>query len=198
MGNYHHPARFSILVLVINVLTVSLSGCSNAHDSTLEENFRNPPLDARPMTWWHWINGNVTKDGITADLEAMQRIGLRGCLTFNVNLDLPKGPAVFMQPDWLDLMDHTVKEAGRLGIEFGVHNCDGWSQAGGPWITPERSMKVLTWTTTTVNGPAHFDGNLEQPHALHEFYRDLAIIAFPTHFGSDAPRRAATSRSPDR
>ena len=160
--------------------------CSSAEprlDRSLDEAFRNPSAASRPMTWWHWMNGNVTKEGITADLAAMQRVGLRGCLAFNVNLDLPQGPAIFMQPRWLELVDHAVSEAKRLGLEFGVHNCDGWSQAGGPWISPEQSMKVLAWTTTTVEGARPFSEVLAAPRAVGGFYRDLAVIAYPTPDG---------------
>ena len=172
-------ALFHVILLVL----VSLPSRSYAIDPSLEAGFRNPPHESCPLTWWHWMDGNVSKVGITADLEAMKRIGLRGCLAFNVSYGLPHGAARFMQAHWLDLLDHTVREAGRLGLAFGVHNCDGWSQAGGPWITPERSMKVLTWTTIEVEGPRSFDALLKQPNSRHDFYRDIAVIAFPTPTG---------------
>jgi len=151
--------------------------------ASLSENFRNPPAEARPLTWWHWLNGNVTKDGITADLKAIQRIGLGGAYLFNCGVGMPEGAARFMQPGWLAMMDHTIKEAQRLGLKFGVHNCDGFSQSGGPWITPERSMKEWTWTATDLQGPATFDAILEKPRAKENFYRDIAVIAFPLPHG---------------
>jgi hypothetical protein len=81
--------------------------------------------------------------GITADLEAMKRGGLGGVYMFDCAVGMPDGPARFLQPQWLALMDHTLNETKRLGLQFGVHNCDGFSQSGGPWVTSETSMKQL-------------------------------------------------------
>ncbi|HPI33776.1 MAG TPA: glycosyl hydrolase, partial [candidate division Zixibacteria bacterium] len=81
--------------------------------ASLEEGFRSPPGEARPLTWWHWLNGNITKEGITADLESMRRAGLGGCYLFNCGGRMPEGDVRFMQPKWLEMMDHTVREAGR-------------------------------------------------------------------------------------
>jgi hypothetical protein len=183
MGLRTNMSSVIAVCLAIACTTAYLTGCGDTNNLALESEFRNPPHESRPMTWWHWVNGNVSKEGITADMEAMKRAGLKGCLAFNVDLNLPQGPAIFMQPQWLELVDHTVTEAGRLGLEFGVHNCDGWSQAGGPWITPDKSMKVFTWTTTTVEGSRQFSERLEQPHALEDYYHDIAVIAFPTPSG---------------
>lgn len=152
---------------------------SSMDSASLEEVFRNPPADARPLTWWHWLNGNVTASGITADLESMKRIGLGGCYLFNCGGKMPDGDARFMQPKWLEMIDHTLHEAERLGLKFGVHNCDGFSQSGGPWIKPEVSMKELVWTATDTDGPATFDEALKEPRAKETFYRDVAVVAFP-------------------
>lgn len=51
----------------------------------LSKIFSNPPDSAKPQTWWHWMNGNVTEAGITADLEAMKRVGLGGAEIFTVD-----------------------------------------------------------------------------------------------------------------
>jgi len=149
----------------------------------LAEGFRTPPDAARPLTWWHWLDGNITRSGITGDLESMKRAGLGGTYLFNCGIGMPQGHVRFMQPAWLEMMDHVVHEAQRLGLQFGVHNCDGFSQSGGPWITPETSMKELTWSAVEVSGPARFDAVLEQPHAKEDFYREVAVIAFPLPHG---------------
>ncbi len=149
----------------------------------LARGFAAPPDSARPLTWWHWLNGNVTKAGVTADLEAMKRAGLGGCYLFNCGGQYPEGDARFLQPKWLELMDHAVREAARLGLKFGVHNCDGFSQSGGPWITPETSMKELTWTSADAEGGRPFDAVLAQPETKEGFYRDIAVIAFPLPAG---------------
>lgn len=145
----------------------------------LDESFRSPPAESRPLTWWHWLDGNITREGITADLESIQRAGLGGAYLFNCSVGMPQGPVRFLQPDWLAAMDHTLRESSRLGLQFGVHNCDGFSTSGGPWITPERSMKELSWTGQDAQGPEPFAGRLAQPSAKEDFYRDIAVIAYP-------------------
>ncbi len=164
------------------VVAVALTTASGAADP-LEDAFRAPPQEARSLTWWHWLNGSITKDGITRDLESMKRAGLGGCYLFNCGGKYPEGDVRFMQPKWLDAMDHTIREAGRLGLKFGIHNCDGFSQSGGPWITPETSMKELVWTATDAEGGKAFDAVLPQPEAKEGFYRDIAVVAFPVPEG---------------
>ena len=153
----------------------------------LENGFKNPPKEAKPYTWWHWSNGNVTKRGITADLEAMAAAGIGGAYLFNVNMGFPDGPARFLQPEWLSMIEHTVKESDRLGLEFGVHNCDGYTQAGGPWIKPETSMKILTWSTITLTGGKKEKIVIKKPFHKQNYYRDIALVAFPEVEGSSLP-----------
>lgn len=169
-------------------------GGLRANSTDLEASFREPPRDARPKTWWHWLDGNVTREGITADLESMQRIGLSGAYMFNCGGRGPvqKGDARFMGPKWLEMFDHTVREAERLGLTFGIHNSDGFSLSGGPWITPEMSMKILTWTAADAAGGAPFDAVLDMPATKEDFYRDIAVIAFP--LPEDGPLAGATLR----
>ena len=119
-----------------------------ASGETLETGFINPPPSARPHICWTWMNGNVTREGITADLEAMARAGIGGALIFNLagphhHCDTPPGPVDYLGPAWLDLMKHAASEAERLGLELGMHNCAGWATTGGPWITPELAMQKL-------------------------------------------------------
>ena len=148
----------------------------------LEEVFRHPPESARPWAYWFWINGNITKAGITADLEAMARVGIGGVLIMEVarpNTMAPAGPVAFASPEWREMFKHVVAEAGRLGLEVNMNNDAGWCGSGGPWITPELSMQKLVATNVTVSGPQRFDGTLPQPKALHEYYRDIKVLAFP-------------------
>lgn len=149
----------------------------------LDQVFQSPPDDAKPRTWWHWIDGNVTRHGITGDLEAMKRAGLGGFYLFSIGGFFPEGPLKFGEPAWYDLLDHTVHEAGRLGLVFGVHNCDGWSEAGGPWVTPETSMKELTHSSVDVEGPLRVEATLATPPMKEGFYRDIAVVAFPVPAG---------------
>lgn len=167
-----------MLLALLSWMTVASAAAGD-----LARDFARPPDEARPLTWWHWLNGNITREGITADLESMKRAGLGGTYLFNCGVGMPEGGVKFMQPEWLAMMDHSVKEAQRLGLKFGVHNCDGFSQSGGPWIKPETSMKELTWTTRDMVGPAKFDSPLVTPESKEDFYRDIAVVAYPLPTG---------------
>ena len=109
----------------------------------LTQGFQSPPVSARPQTWWHWMNGNITKAGITADLEAMKQIGLGGATIVNADCGIPRGPVEFMSPEWRDDFKFAIAEGNRLGLELTVENCAGWSSSGGPWNTPENAMQKV-------------------------------------------------------
>ena len=149
--------------------------------ATLEESFANPPATARPHTWWHWMNGNVTKEGITLDLEAMARVGIGGAQIFNVadksSCNIPKGTVDYMSPQFLEMVKHAATEAKRLGIEICMHNCPGWSSSGGPWIDPAHSMQLLVSSETTASAAGVV--RLPQPEKRRDYYQDIAVLAFP-------------------
>ena len=145
--------------------------------SSLDAGFINPPNSAKPHTWWHWINGNISKAGITADLEAMKKIGIGGAQIFNVEVGIPIGKTPMMTPQWQEAMAWAFKEAKRLNIEICVHNCGGWSSSGGPWVKPEYAMQFLTWSETSVKGPKRFEGVLPKPQSKLNYYKDIAVYA---------------------
>lgn len=155
--------------------------------SSLEQSFNLPPASARPFTWWHWMNGNVTKDGITRDLEAMARVGVGGFQVFSVSSGIPKGPADYLSPLWIELMQHAAIESGRLGLEFNMHNCMGWSSSGGSWITPEFSMQQVVWSEAFVEGGKQVNLKLPQPFKKLDYYRDTYVLAFPSFEGESKP-----------
>ncbi|MGA2772372.1 MAG: glycosyl hydrolase [Bryobacteraceae bacterium] len=170
-----------------------------ANAGALEETFRRPPASAGPYTWWHWMNGNITADGITRDLEAMKRVGVAGFQIFQVDDGIVAGPVKYGTPEHLRILQHAASEADRLGLEFDMHNCPGWSSTGGPWITPELSMQQLVWSETFVAGGQTVSAVLPQPYTKRGYYRDAFVMAFPSLPGeSRAMRdllRAATSSS---
>jgi len=125
------------------------------------------------------MNGNVTKEGITADLEAMARAGIGGAQIFDAGLALPKGPVDFATDEWFDCLVHADREAMRLGIELCIANCSGWTSSAGPWITPDLSMKYVTNTAVTVKGGGRFDGCLPLLGDVNGFYEDIAVLAVP-------------------
>jgi hypothetical protein len=141
--------------------------------------FLRPPASAKPQVFWYWMNGNVTRDGITRDLEAMARVGIGGVVNFDGGTLIPKGPVVYLGDEWLHLKTHAIREAERLGLEFAMHNCPGWSSSGGPWITPELGMQQLAWTETTVAGGAKVNVSLPGPEHRLGYYRDVAVVAVP-------------------
>jgi hypothetical protein len=149
----------------------------------LETGFLNPPDSARPQTWWHWMNGNITKEGITADLAAMKHIGLGGATIVNVDCGIPRGPVPFMSQEWREDFKFAVQEANRLGLELCVENCAGWSSSGGPWNTATNAMQRVTTSEVRISGPTNFSAVLPQPRTKLDFYRDIAVLAFPVPEG---------------
>ena len=145
----------------------------------LARGFARPPQSARPWVYWFPLSGNLSKEGITADLEALQRVGIGGVLYMEVDQGAPKGPADFAGPLWRELFQHACKEANRLGLEINMNNDAGWCGSGGPWITPELSMQRVVWTETPVQGPKSFAGVLARPQPVRDFYRDIAVLAVP-------------------
>jgi hypothetical protein len=154
--------------------------CSVLQAASVEKDFQNPPASARPWVYWFWLNGNITRDGVTADLEAMKRVGIGGVLIMEVDQGAPVGPVDFMGTQWRELFKHVVSEANRLGLEVNMNNDAGWNGSGGPWIKPEQSMQKVVFSETDVEGPKRFEGVLLQPEAVAGFYQDITVLAFPT------------------
>ena len=147
---------------------------------TLEEGFKTPPNSAKPHTWYHMMNGNVTKEGLTCDFEALAKAGVGGVQMFDAGCNIPPGPLDFNSPEWFDMFLHAAKEARRLGLEICIPNCSGWSSSGGPWNMPSNGMKFVTWREVKTTGPAKFHAKLPRDMNDHGFYEDIAVLAFPT------------------
>lgn len=165
---------------IISVIVVTLLLSMNVFGQiSLEKGFKNPPASAKARTWWHWVNGNVSKEGITADLEAMKEAGIQEAQLFNVEGGIPDGNATYMTNEWLDMFYFAANEADRLGIELGFHNSAGWSSSGGPWVTPELSMQTIVYSDTVCIGGKKLNLHLHQPTTRFNYYRDIAVVAFP-------------------
>ncbi len=184
----------------------------------LEQGFQTPPDSAKPRTWMHWTNGNVTEEGITKDLEWMKRVGIAG---FQVS-DVAAGSGQevdkkinFGAPQWYHAVRHAAEEAKRLNLEMSIFSSPGWSEAGGPWVKPEQAMKKLVWSETHVEGPQAFDTKLPEPPSNEgpvrdlsagarpdapKFYRDSAVIAYRTpaeaHDMAALHPKATTNKGP--
>ncbi len=204
-------ATFALLAMVC-----ALPGNASAVES-LQESFAHPPSAAKPWVYWYFMDGNLTREGMTADLEAMKRAGIGGGTFLEVNIGIPRGPVDFMSPQWQDLFAHAMSEADRLGIQIALGAGPGWCGTGGPWIKPELSMQHLVASETNMTGPAKFSGTLPQPQPRtpyfgegtltpplkkqwKEFYRDVAVLAFPTPAGTnriaDVDEKALYYREP--
>ena len=166
------------LLTILTVTTLCALNLPAADD--LERGFAHPPDSARPWVYWFWLSGNITSNGITADLEAMKRVGVGVVLIMEVDQGAPVVPADFMGAKWRDLFKHVAAEARRLGLEVNMNNDAGWNGSGGPWIKPEQSMQKIVWTETDATGPKSFDGKLAQPEKVAGFYKDIRVVAFPS------------------
>lgn len=178
----------------------------------LAQQFQDPPMEARPRVWWHWMNGNVTKDGIAKDLDWMKRVGIGGLQNFDAGLQTPQvvdKRLVYMTPEWKDAFRFAASEADRLGLELAIAASPGWSETGGPWVKPEDGLKKVVWAETRLKGGKRFTGKLPMPpvttgpfldmpdsdplasitgeHGFEapELYSDIAVLALPDTAAED-------------
>jgi hypothetical protein len=188
---------------LVPLLTATLLAAASVRgDSSLASGFAHPPAAAKPWVYWYFMDGNLNRDGMTADLEAMKQAGIGGAIFLEVNIGIPRGPVDFMSPQWQDLVAHAAREADRLGIQIALGAGPGWCGTGGPWITPELAMQDLVASATNVAGPARFSAELPQPRPREpffgegtltpelkkewqDFYRDTAVLAFRTPDGTN-------------
>ncbi len=178
-------------------MVILITNCATESTNSLREGFANPPDSARPGVYWYFMDGNLSREGITADLESMKEAGIGNVLFLEVNVGVPRGSVDFLSEEWQELYKHAVREAERLGIEITLGSGPGWAGSGGPWVKPEESMQHLVASSTLVKGPSKFKGLLPIPppkrpyfgeKALTEtlrkkweaYYEDVVVLAFPT------------------
>ena len=190
---------------IIGLSILAGSGLARNTGDSLEKGFVDPPDAAKPRVWWHWTGGNVTKEGITKDLEWMKRVGIGGAQMADIGMaggQTVENKIEFFTPEWFDAIKHAAAESDRLGLEMSIFSSSGWSLTGGPWVKPEQAMKKLVWSETNVQGPMKLDQKLPQPpsnpgafrqparaerhssdsrsNPSDTFYGDSAVIAFRT------------------
>jgi hypothetical protein len=167
------------LLITSLILLLLFSGCThpgNEKYSDLEEGFINPPLSAKPRVWWHWMSGNVTKEGIKKDLEWMNRVGIGGFQNFDASLLTPQiveRRLVYMTPEWKDAFQFATKLADSLHLEMAIASSPGWSESGGPWVNPSEAMKKMVWSETIVEGGTTFKGILSHPSTVTGNFQNL-------------------------
>ena len=173
------------------VLTLIGAGALMAQNSSdaLERGFLNPPDSAKPRVWWHWMNGNISKDGIKADLEWMKRVGIGGFQNFDAALATPQivdKRLVYMTPEWKDAFRYAVTLADQLGLEMAIAGSPGWSESGGPWVPPAQAMKKLVWSETFVQGGTPFHGVLPKPPSTTGPFQNIPRAGATAQYYADA------------
>ena len=196
--------RYPVVASLLAGTALALSACaaslppvaSVAAAPGLDRGFRDPPGEARPLVWWHWMNGNVTKDGIAKDLAWMKRVGIGGMQNFDASLDTPQiveKRLVYMTPEWRDAFRFAASEAQRLDLELAIAASPGWSETGGPWVPPADGMKKLVWSEQRLVGGKRFVGSLPPPPSTTGPYQSAAFReVFST--GKRAPKPVAGGR----
>src|SRR5215469_10577631 len=181
------------------IATITAVACAQTAPSSLEEQFRHPPDSAKPRAWWHWMSGNVTEPGITADLEWMHRVGIAGMQMFDGDMGAPlfvDKPVIWMSPEWKSAWHHAAAEADRLHLEMAMAASGGWSETAGPWVKPEQGMKKYAWSETVVEGGKRFTGALPKPPATVGKFQDL-VPAPPREMHPDLTLVEAKPQPPE-
>src|SRR5438445_948696 len=150
--------KLGSLLLILTVFLMLRAHGQSSRDA-LESGFLNPPDSAKPRVWWHWMNGNITKEGIKLDLEWMKRSGLGGFQNFDAALDTPQvveKRLAYMTPEWKEAFKYATELADHLGLEEAIAGSPGWSESGGPWVPASQAMKKYVWSETRVEGGKPF------------------------------------------
>ena len=153
----------------------------------LADAFQNPPDEAKPRVWWHWVDGDVSKEGVALDLAWLKEIGVGGVQHFDASVaglfGAPRAPAatredrlIYLSPEWRETFRFAVRRATELGLEFTIAASPGWSESGGPWVKPQQAMKKLVWSETLVEGGARFKGTLASPPRTTGPFQNIPFV----------------------
>ncbi|MCB2065012.1 MAG: glycoside hydrolase [Erythrobacter sp.] len=192
---------FAAIALASTTLALALTGCATTQADTaapiiapelasdpLMAGFVDPPNSARPRVWWHWMNGNITREGIAADLAWMHRVGIGGFQNFDASLGTPQvveHRLAYMTPEWRDAFRFAASEADRLGLEMAIAASPGWSETGGPWVPPEDGVKKITWGETLLHGSTAFTGTINRAPTVTGPYQAMHPAAEMISLGDD-------------
>ena len=206
----HGSLRVALLCLVCTVSCPTRAQAPAAaqpdtasQSDALLRGFLDPPNEARPRVWWHWMNGNISIDGINLDLEWMHRVGVGGVTIFEGAINTPQvvpHRLVYMTPEWKQAFQTAVTTARKMNMEVAIASSPGWSETGGPWVPASQGMKKMVWSATRMDGGKPFAGKLAHPPQVDgtfqnfqvpgrrapdgtvttppEFYTDVAVIAY--------------------
>lgn len=167
---------------------------------TWYEQFMNPQNQAKPWTFWYWMFGNVSDEGIRLDLHAMHDAGIKGFYLMPIkdptdSKDSLGGTSRQLSPEWWKRINTVFNTADSLNLEMGIHFSDGFALAGGPWIKPEESMQKVVWSDTIVNGGSFKGKNkikLSLPKNIYkDYYEDIAVYAYPATYADSRKPKAS-------
>ena len=185
--------KFLIVVMVLGIFWFTNCQTSKKPNETgndqLKEAFKNPPETSKPGVYWYFMDGNLSREEMTKDLESMKEVGINNLIFLEVGIGVPRGPVDFMSEEWQELFVHAVRESERLGIKILLGAGPGWCGSGGPWVKAEESMKHLVFSETQVTGGKRVNIKLPIPeqrstvwHRLKDpYYEDIAIYAVPSN-----------------
>jgi hypothetical protein len=165
------------------------------HAGSLESDFIQPPESTKPRCYWYWMDGFITKEGITRDLEAMKRVGISEGYIGVISGQAGKpagGGSKALTDEWWGFIEHAIREGTRLGVDIGLFNSPGWSMSGGPWVKPSQAMRYVTMPELRLRGPQQFKGKLPLPPGE---FQDLAVLAFPMP-GGEGEAAKIVARTP--
>jgi len=197
--------RIAVLCFALaacNLLTAQTSSAPNenaaASNDALLRGFLDPPNEARPRVWWHWMNGNISTEGIKLDLEWMHRVGLGGVTIFEGAINTPQvvpHRLIYMTPEWKHAFNYAVTTARGFNMEVAIASSPGWSETGGPWVPAPQGMKKMVWTATRVEGGKAFAGTLAHPPEVDGTFQNFQVpgrrapdgtVTTPPQFYADA------------
>ncbi len=221
-----HVCKKEVMTAITLLAVATGAAWGQGSADKLKSGFENPPSGARPRVWWHWMNGNISEEGIKLDLEWMHRVGLGGFQNFDAALQTPQvvdKRLAYMTPEWKHAFKYAITLGDQLGMEMAIAGSPGWSESGGPWVPGSQGMKKYVWSETLVEGGKPFTGTLAHPPAnsgafqnesihdqqpppgtmpMPEFYADAAVIAFKRVASNQSidslkPRITASGGAPD-
>lgn len=172
------------LLVLLSITFFVFFSCNQSVYETIKTDFEKPKEDNTVWCYWYWINSDISKEGITKDLEAMKKAGIGGALIGNINPGNRNGKLLMLSDDWWSHMVHAVTEGKRIGVDIGIFNCAGWSQSGGPWVDSTKAMRYLTYSETNIEGGKEVKIKLKQPK---KEFQDTHTLAFKS---SDIERKS--------
>ncbi len=185
---------------LVSICLLFSVGCLHAQTPNTKLSTLNTQQESlnKPWTFWYWMYGAVSKEGIKADLQAMKDVGLGGCYLMPIRgiNEKPEyhGEAQQLAPKFWEMVDYAMQQADSLQLDLGIHICDGFALAGGPWISPEESMQKVVWSDTIIHVTKKNQAiPLPQPAQGYEgYYEDIAAFAIRAENPLPQPHETGT------